>query len=165
MSRIAMKNRDIVSLVNMGVLNVDYSVVDGKDAYKVYRTLRDIRKAAQDIEEQRGELIRRHVSDEEVRKAQAYEAAVKDKKEPERTGEEYAAVVAKLNEAGKEIESLMNDTTEIDVRTIPFGEYFKVKKANKDLLKPAADFILEGVLWKDEDDTEVEGNGGGSEQR
>lgn len=152
MSRIAMKNRDIVSLVNMGVLNVDYSVVDGRDAYKVYRTLRDIRKAAQDIEEQRGELIRRHVSDEEIRKAQAYETAVKSKKEPEMTGEEYAAVIAKLNEAGKEIESLMNDTTEIDVRTIPFGEYFKVKKANKDLLKPAADFILEGVLWKDEDD-------------
>lgn len=149
MSRVCMKNADIIGLVNMGILNVDYSEVDGGQAYKVYRFLRDVRKAAQDIEEQRGELVRRHVSEEELRKAQAYEAALKDKKEPEMSEEEYGAVIAKLSEAGGEVDALMNDTTEIDVRTIPFGEYFKLKKANREMFRPGADIALEGVLWKD----------------
>ena len=61
MSR-AIKNGELVALVNRGLLNIDYTEVDGGQAYKVYRFLRDVRKAAQDIEEQRGELVRRHVS-------------------------------------------------------------------------------------------------------
>lgn len=157
MSRVSIKNGDIIGLVNMGILNVDYSEVDGGQAYKVYRFLRDVRKAAQDIEEQRGELVRRHVSEEELRKAQAYEAALKDKKEPEMSEEDYKAVIARLSEAGKEVEALMNDTTEIDIRTIPFGEYFKLKKANREMFRPGADFALEGVLWKDEEDKDKAG--------
>lgn len=156
MSRM-MKNGELVALVNRGLLNIDYTEVDGEQAYKVYRFLRDVRKAAQDIEEQRGELVRRHVSEEELRKAQAYEAALKDKKEPEMSEEDYKAVIARLSEAGKEVEALMNDTTEIDIRTIPFGEYFKLKKANREMFRPGADFALEGVLWKDEEDKDKAG--------
>lgn len=152
MSRVSIKNGDIIGLVNRGILNIDYTEVDGGQAYKVYRFLRDVRKAAQDIEEQRGELVRRHVSEEELRKAQTYESALKEKKEPEMSEEDYKAVIAKLSEAGKEVEALMNDTTEIDVRTIPFGEYFKLKQANREMLRPGADIALEGVLWKDEED-------------
>ena len=156
MSRASIKNGDIIGLVNTGILNVDYSEVDGGQAYKVYRFLRDVRKAAQDIEEQRGELVRRHVSEEELRKAQAYEAALKEKKEPEMSEEDYKAVIARLSEAGKEVEALMNDTTEIDIRTIPFGEYFKLKKANREMFRPGADFALEGVLWQDEEERKDE---------
>lgn len=148
MSR-AMKNGELVALVNRGLLNIDYTEVDGGQAYKVYRFLRDVRKAVMDIEEQRGELVRRHVSDEELRKAQAYEAALKEKKEPEMSEEDYKAVIAKLNEAGREVESLMNDTTDIDVRPVPFGEYFKMKKANKSFFATDVDIALEGILWKD----------------
>ena len=160
MSRTGIRNGEIVSLVNMGILNVDYSSVDGAQAYKVYRFLRDLRKAAQDIEEQRGELVRRHVSEDELKKAQAYEAALKEKKEPEMSGEDYRAVIAKLSEAGKEVEALMNDTTDIVVRPVPFEEYFKLKKANRELFRPSVDMALEGVLWKDED-REVKEDGGG----
>ena len=182
MSRTGIRNGEIVSLVNMGILNVDYSSVDGAQAYKVYRFLRDLRKAAQDIEEQRGELVRRHVSEEELKKAQAYEAALKEKKEPEMSGEDYRAVayeaalkekkepemsgedyravIAKLSEAGKEVAALMNDTTDIDVRPVPFEEYFKLKKANRELFRPSVDMALEGVLWKDVD-MEVKEDGGG----
>lgn len=151
MSRVSIKNGDIIGLVNRGLLNIDYTEVDGGQAYKVYRFLRDVRKAAQDIEEQRGELVRRHVSDEELRKAQAYEAALKEKKEPEMSEEEYKAVIAKLSEAGKEVEALMNDTTDIDVRPVPFSEFFKMKKVNKTFFATDVDIALEGVLWKDED--------------
>lgn len=160
MSRASIKNGDIIGLVNMGILNVDYSEVDGGQAYKVYRFLRDVRKAAQDIEEQRGELVRRHVSEEELRSAQAYEASLKEKKEPEMPEAEYRAVVAKLSEAGKEVDALMNDTTEIDVRTIPFGEYFKLKKANREMFRPGADFALEGVLWKGDEEENKDKTGG-----
>lgn len=156
MSRVSMKNADIVGLVNMGLLNVDYSEVDGGQAYKVYRFLRDVRKAAQDIEEQRGELVRRHVSEEELRKAQAYEAAKKENKEPEMPDEEYKAVISKLSEAGREVESLMNDTTDIDVRPVPFCEFFKMKKANKGFFTTDVDIALEGVLWKDEEERKDE---------
>lgn len=151
MSR-AMKNGELVALVNRGLLNIDYTEVDGGQAYKVYRFLRDVRKAVMDIEEQRGELVRRHVSDEELRKAQAYEAAKKENKEPEMSKEEYKAVIAKLSEAGREVESLMNDTTDINVRPMPFAEYFKMKKANKGFFTTDVDIVLEGVLWQDEEE-------------
>ena len=156
MSR-AIKNGELVALVNRGLLNIDYTEVDGEQEYKVYRFLRDVRKAAQDIEEQRGELVRRHVSDEELRKAQAYEAALKEKKEPEMSEEDYKAVIAKLSEAGKEVEALMNDTTDIDARPVPFCEFFKMKKANKGFFTTDVDIALEGVLWKDEEDKDKDG--------
>ena len=151
MSR-AIKNGELVALVNRGLLNIDYTEVDGEQAYKVYRFLRDVRKAVMDIEEQRGELVRRHVSEEELRKAQSYEAALKDKKEPEIPEEDYKAVIAKLSEAGREVESLMNDTTDIDARPVPFDEYFKMKKSNKGFFTTDVDIALEGVLWKDEEE-------------
>lgn len=156
MSRVSIKNGDITGLVNRGLLNIDYTEVDGGQAYKVYRFLRDMRKAAQDIEEQRGELVRRHVSEEELRKAQAYEAALKDKKEPEMSEEDYKAVIARLSEAGKEVEALMNDTTDIDARPVPFEEYFKMKKANKGFFTTDVDIALEGVLWQDEEERKDE---------
>lgn len=154
MSRVDMKNADIVGLVNAGLLNIDYSEVDGGQAYKVYRFLRDVRQAARDIEEQRGELVRRHVSEEELRRAQAYEAARRDKREPEMSETEYGEVIAKLSEAGGEVEALMNDSTGIDVRPIPFADYFRLKKSNKEMFRPGVDFALEGVLWKDGDGEE-----------
>lgn len=156
MSRVSIKNGDIIGLVNRGLLNIDYTEVDGGQAYKVYRFLRDVRKAAQDIEEQRGELVRRHVSEEELRKAQAYEDALKEKKEPEMSEEDYKAAIAKLSEAGKEVEALMNDTTDIDARPVPFEEYFKMKKANKGFFTTDVDIALEGVLWKDEEEMKDE---------
>ena len=157
MSRVSIKNGDIIGLVNRGLLNIDYTEVDGGQAYKVYRFLRDVRKAAQDIEEQRGELVRRHVSEEELRKAQSYEAALKEKKEPEMSEEDYKAAIAKLSEAGKEVEALMNDTTDIDARPVPFEEYFKMKKANKQFFTTDVDIALEGVLWQEEEKEKVGG--------
>lgn len=152
----AVKNGELVALVNRGLLNIDYTEVDGGQAYKVYRFLRDVRKAVMDIEEQRGELIRRHVSDEELKKAQAYEAAKKENKEPEMSEEEYKIVIAKLSEAGGEVESLMNDTTDIDVRPVPFREFFKMKKANKEFFATDVDIALEGALWQDEEERKDE---------
>lgn len=149
MSKTSMKNRDIMALVGAGLLGIDYSDADGGQAYKVYRFLRDVRNAARDIEEQRGELVRRHVSEEELRGAQAYEAARRDKREPEMSEEEYRAVIAKLSEAGGEVEALMDDSTEMDVRPIPSDDYFRLKKANAGILKFFADELLEGVLWND----------------
>ena len=156
MSRVSIKNGDIIGLVNRGLLNIDYTEVDGGQAYKVYKFLRDVRKAAQDIEEQRGELVRRHVSEDELRKAQAYEDAKKENKEPEMSEEDYKAVIANLSEAGKEVEALMNDTTDIDVRPVPFCEFFKMKKANKGFFTTDVDIALEGVLWKDEEEMKDE---------
>ena len=156
MSKASIKNGDIIGLVNRGLLNIDYTEVDGGQAYKVYKFLRDVRKAAQDIEEQRGELVRRHVSEDEIRKAQAYEDAKKENKEPEMSEEDYKAVIANLSEAGKEVEALMNDTTDIDVRPVPFCEFFKMKKANKGFFTTDVDIALEGVLWKDEEEMKDE---------
>ena len=156
MSRVSIKNGDIIGLVNRGLLNIDYTEVDGGQAYKVYRFLRDVRKAAQDIEEQRGELVRRHVSEDELRKAQAYEDALKEKKEPEMPEEDYKAAIAKLSEAGKEVEALMNDTTDIDARPVPFEEYFKMNMANQQFFTTDVDIALEGVLWKDEEEMKDE---------
>lgn len=145
------KNGSIIQLVNLGILDIDYSCVEPENGYKVFKTLRSIKNAAKEIDEQRAEIVKQHITDEELTKMRQY-AAAKDKSgEGIISQEEYAAGTEKLDAATNEIAHLFEDDTKIDVRPIPFTSYFSLKKANKEKMNNAVDELLEDILWKDEE--------------
>lgn len=145
------KNGSIIQLVNLGILDIDYSCVEPENGYKVFKTLRSIKNAAKEIDAQRTEIVKQHITDEELMKMRQY-AAAKDKSgDGIISQEEYAAGTKKLDAATNEIEHLFDDETKIDVRPIPFASYFGLKKANKDKMNNIVDDLLEDILWKDEE--------------
>ena len=162
----AIKNIDLLQAVNRGLLNINTSDLTAEEGYKVFRTLKALRKAAEAFEETRMELVRSKVSDEEQEKARAYDEA-KDKSAEglisaeERkaiaggliSAEERKAIAGRVAEAGKAVLPLLNDTSEVEVRPVPFTAWFKLKRRN-DVLTTDMDMLLEGVLWQD-------GDGGG----
>lgn len=149
-----MKNAEIIALVNRGLLNLDYSNIAAAQSYKIFKTLRAFKDAAKAYDEQRAELVRRHVPDEELGKAQAYEQAKDRTAEGLMSAEDYAKVLEKLRTAQDEVNELLGDEVELDARPVPFEVYFALKKDNRELLRPDADMMLEGIMWKEEEGAE-----------
>ena len=144
----AIKNIDLLAAVNRGLLNLNISDITAEDGYKVFRTLKALRKAAEAFEETRMELVRSKVSDAEQEKARAYDEAKDKSAEGLISAEERKAIAGKVEEAGKAVLPLLNDTSEVEVRPVPFAAWFKLKRRN-DILTTDMDMLLEGVLWKD----------------
>lgn len=147
-----MKNLDLLAAVNRGVLNLNTSDLTAEEGYKVFRSLKAMRKAAEAFEETRTELVRSKVSDEEQQKAKEYDAAKDRTAEGLVTAEERKAIAGKVEEAGKAVLPLLNDVSEMDVRPVSFEVYYKLKKKNGDVLRADIDMMLEGVLWQDADE-------------
>lgn len=149
----AIKNIDLLQAVNRGLLNLNTSDLTAEEGYKLFRTLKALRKAAEAFEETRLELVRSKVSDEEQEKARAYDEAKDKSAEGLISAEERKAIAGRVAEAGKAVLPLLNDTSEVEVRPVPFTAWFKLKRRN-DVLTTDMDMLLEGVLWQD-------GDGGG----
>lgn len=146
------KNIDLLATVNRGLLNINTSDLTAEDGYKVFRTLKALRQAAEAFEESRKELVRSKVSDEEQEKAKAYDEAKDKSAEGLMTAEERRAVAGKVAEAGKAVLPLLEDSSEIEVRPLTFEAYFGLKAKNGDVLRSDMDMMLEGVLWADADE-------------
>lgn len=144
----AIKNIDLLQAVNRGLLNINTSDLTAEDGYKVFRTLKALRKAAEAFEEARMELVRSKVSDGEQEKARAYDEAKDKSAEGLISAEERKAIAEKVAEAGKAVLPLLNDTSEVEVRPVPFAAWFKLKRRNE-ILTTDMDMLLEGVLWQD----------------
>lgn len=149
----AIKNIDLLQAVNRGLLNLNISDLTAEDGYKVFRTLKALRKAAEAFEETRMELVRSKVSDGEQEKARAYDEAKDKSAEGLISAEERKAIAEKVAEAGEAVLPLLNDTSEVEVRPVPFAAWFKLKRRN-DVLTTDMDMLLEGVLWAEEDEKE-----------
>lgn len=134
-----------------GLLALKYNNVGPEDGYKIFRTLRTLRKWVPDIIIQRSEILHQHISDEEIRRMIAYELAVDKSAEGIMSDEEYKAGQKKIDEAGADAAPLLEDETELDVRPVSFNTYYALKEENKDILDFRADDLLEGILWKDKD--------------
>lgn len=145
------KNGDLFTMAWRGLFSIDTSALDADEGYKVFKTIKALKKAYDPLEEQRLELIRSKISDEEREKAIAYEQAGGKSAEGLITAEEYKAIREKDREAQKAVMLLDRDTAEVEVRPIPFASYFSLKKANKGL-KADMDGLLEGILWQDEEE-------------
>ena len=148
-----MTNRDLMSL--SAILNLEYSGVEPAHSYKIYKTLRSLRDAIKALEEQRADLVRHHVSDDELRKAQAYEQAKDKTAEGLISAAEYAQTLEKLQTAQTEVNELLEDEVSLDVRPVPYTVYFSLKKDNKDALRPNVDMLLEGVMWQENEDEAI----------
>ena len=152
----AIKNIDLLQAVNRGLLNLNISDLTAEDGYKVFRTLKALRKAAEAFEETRMELVRSKVSDGEQEKARAYDEAKDKSAEGLISAEERKAIAEKVEEAGKAVLPLLNDTSEVEVRPVPFAAWFKLKRRN-DVLTTDMDMLLEGVLWQDGEEDKAGG--------
>lgn len=148
-----LKNIDLLQVVNRGLLNINTSDLTAEEGYKVFRTLKALRKAAEAFEETRMELVRSKVSDEEQEKARAYDEAKDKSAEGFITSEERKAIASKTAEAGKAVLPLLNDSSEVEVRPVTFSAWFKLKRRN-DVLTTDMDMLLEGVLWQDGEEEE-----------
>lgn len=152
MGKVSVKNGDLLAFGQAGLLNIDYSQAAPEHGYKVFKTLRALKDAIKDVEEQRSELIRKHVPDDLLGKMQEYERAKDKSADGLMTAAEYAAGAKKLKGAFKDVSQLLDDSTDLEARPVPFDIYFAMKKDNKDILRPGLDFLLEGVLWEDSSD-------------
>lgn len=145
------KNTELLAIAGRGLFSIDTSSLSAEDGYKAYRTIKALKKAYEAFEEQRMDLVRSKVSDEEQEKARTYEQARDKSGEGIISAEEYKAIVEKVKEAGKAVMPLFGDSSEVDVRPISFNSYFSLKKGNKEL-KSDMDEVLEGILWQDEEE-------------
>lgn len=145
------KNTNLLAMAGRGLFALDTSALNAEEGYKVFRTIKALRKAYEAFEEQRVDLVRTKVSDEEQEKARAYEQAGDKSAEGIISAEEYKAILEKVREAGKAVMPLFGDSSEVDVRPISFSSYFSLKKGNKEL-KSDMDEMLEGILWQDEEE-------------
>ena len=148
----SMRNIDLLATVNRGLLNINTSDLTAEDGYKVFRTLKALRKALEAFEESRKELVRSKVSDEEQEKAKAYDEAEDKTAEGLITAEERKVIAGKVEEAGKAVLPLLEDSSEIEVRPLTFEAYFVLKAKNGDVMRSDMDLTLEGVLWAEEDE-------------
>ena len=158
MSNVKMKYADLAAVAQRGVLSVDNSSLEVEDGYKVFRTLRALKEAAKSFDDQKTEIIKSRVSEEELGKAQAYEKAEDKAAEGLMSKADYEKFIAKLNEANRLVAKLVEDEVEVEVRPVSFKSYFALKKANKDVLKTDMDMVLEGVMWQDGEGREAAGD-------
>lgn len=133
-----------------GLLALNYSGIGAEDGYKVYRTLRSIRPWFMDMVAQQNEIVHKHLTDDEIRGMIAYETAVDRTAEGIMSDEEYQACQVKYAEANIDIQPLLEDESDIDIRPVSFQVYYKIKEANKEILNFCADDLLEGILWVEE---------------
>lgn len=135
-----------------GLLALNYNNVGPEDGYKIFRTLRTLRKWVPDIITQRSEIVHQHISDEEIRRMIAYELAKDKRADGIMSDDEYKAGQKKLDEASTDVAPLLEDESELDVRPVSFNTYYALKEENKNILDFMADDLLEGILWKDKTD-------------
>lgn len=156
MSRVKMTYAAVAELAGRGALSLDTSALEVEDGYKVFRTLRSLKEAAKSFDEQKVEIVKSRVPDEELRRAQEYERAGDKTAEGLMSRADYEAVIAKLGEANRLVVKLAEDEVDVEARPVPFKVYHALKKANGGVLKSDVDIALEGVLWKDEEEMKDE---------
>ena len=159
-----MKNYEVVTLVNAGVLQATAHEVAPAHAYKLYKLKKALEKALSAIQDAEKGLVK----DAGIEDAQAFDdrgrelAKVKEeerKEEQKAEAEERNAKLLKFSELRK---ALYEDEAQIEgLKTVPYEVWFALQKENRaakvngqesDIFSGPAESILEGVFW-----TEPEG--------
>lgn len=143
-----MKNADIVALVNGGIQNITSVTLPAAQAYKVYKFKRAIEAAYNAIVDSHKDILKQAgIEDlQEFQKRYKELSDIKERTESEQA--EFESLVKKDENAGKLVAELYEDTTELDVKAIPFEDWHNLQAENKDIkvltyLEPQ----LEGLLW------------------
>lgn len=143
-----MKNADIVALVNGGIQNITSVTLPASQAYKVYKFKRAIEAAYNAIvDSQKGILKQVGIEDlQEFQKRYKELSDIKDRTSDEQA--EFESLVKKDKDAGKLVQELYEDTTNLDVKALPYEDWHNLQSENKDVkLLTYLEPMLEGVLW------------------
>ena len=143
-----MKNVDIVSLVNGGIQNITALTLPAAQAYKVYKFKRAIEAAYNAIVDAQKDILKQ-AGIEDLQEFQKRHKELSELKE--RTSEEQAeldSLVKKDEDASKLMQELYGDTTNLDVKAMPYEDWHNLQAENKDVkLLTYLEPMLEGVLW------------------
>jgi len=154
------KNYIIKNLVENGLESTTDHEISAAHAYKVFKFRDEVAKAYKEMEDKRTKLVK----DAGIEDGQKFDERRKELEGKERTKEEqkeYDDILAKLNKFGELYNELLNDESDLNIKTIPFEEYHALAKENmrtpvrlgKDPLY--IDFFtvfrsaLKGILWEE----------------
>lgn len=133
-----MKNAVIMTLAN-ALAGVSANKVDAADAYKILKWKSELTRAAKAVDSQRQALVRECFTDEE----RALAADPKSEKSEE--------VLAKIGRFNQLFSALMEDETEVAVKTVRWSSWHQLC-ADNDLHLGALECELEGVLFRGEEE-------------
>lgn len=146
-----MKNKDIISLAQCGVLTVTAHDLSVSHAYKVYKLKKTIEAKVKDIQEKEKELLTKIG----IKDPQEFD---KERAELRKVESRTAEQDERLDEMNKQAEAyrrsqeeLLNQDNEIVLKKLPYEEWKKLQDENhkdgKDILSGFAEVALEGVFW------------------
>lgn len=143
-----MRNADIIGLTEGGIQNIATTTLPAAQAYKVYKFKRAVEKAANAIIEAHKDILKQ-AGIEDLKEFQKRYKELTDIKE--RNAEEQAeldSLTKKDVDAGKLVAELYEDTTELDVKAIPYEDWHNLQAENKDIkVLTYLEAKLEGLLW------------------
>ena len=126
-----MKNSIIVALAEGPFMQASANTLGVEHAYKVIKMKSAIRKAAQNIIDQREAIVKEYLTDEERQKLGTPD------------GEQLKEKVEKASQC---IGNLLVEETDIECKPLPFTEWHKFCAENS-LKLGALELELEGIMW------------------
>ena len=151
-----MKNKDIITLVNRGVLSITAHDIPAAHAYKVLKFKKAVKAAMLSFQDaERAIFSDCGVADTEGFNKRLNELRGRLQNEEEKTElAEMEKAIAEIQGLQKE---LKNEDVVLDVKTMPYDVWHELQNENKavpfgeltrDVLSGEVEELLEGVLWE-----------------
>ena len=155
-----LKNYIIKNLVDNGLENTTDHDLSAAHAYKVFKFRDEVAKANKEMDEKRVKLVKDIIGDggEFEKKREELTKLTERTKEQQK---ELDDLNGKLNKFIELYVELMNDESELNVKTIPFEEYHLLARENRKTpigKEATIDFftvfrsVLKGILWEEPED-------------
>lgn len=155
-----LKNYIIKNLVDNGLENTTDHDLSAAHAYKVFKFRDEVAKANKEMDEKRVKLVKDIIGDggEFEKKREELTKLTERTKEQQKELDDLNGKLNKFNELYVE---LMNDESELNVKTIPFEEYHLLARENRKTpigKEATIDFftvfrsVLKGILWEEPED-------------
>ena len=152
-----MKNKDIITLANCGVLSITAHDIPAAHAYKVLKFKKAVKAAMQAFQDSERAIF----SDCGVTDTDGFNRRLNELRNKELTKEEKAELSG-MEKTISEIHGLQgelkNEDVAIDVKAMPYDVWHDLQNENKavnifgktvDVLSGDVEEILEGILWVD----------------
>lgn len=151
-----MKNKDIITLVNRGVLSVTAHDIPAAHAYKVLKFKKAVRAAMLSFQDAERAIF----SDCGVTDTADFNKRLNDlrgKLRDDAEEKELAVMEETIAEIRGLQEELKNEEVSLDVKTMPYDVWHELQNENKavqfgestrDVLTGEVEELLEGILWE-----------------
>lgn len=144
-----MRNIDIITLANAGVIQATGYTLSPAEAYQLYRLKKQVGKAVEAIREAETGLIEAAGIEDPAsfdNRTKELAALTEPTKEEQREIDEHRDKLTRLAETRK---ALYEDETEIRVSPIPYDSWFALQKENSksNAFGGEVEAVLEGIFW------------------